>query len=145
MVSIEYLAGLFDGEGHVSAVEQKVMKRGKPYTSRTLSLFIGINEKFVLEAIGAEYGCNVTSASSVLSKYKHFRIGWYAGNAVDMAKRLAPHTMIKRAQLELVSEWPVTPRGKHIDIDDLIKQREIIAALPALRTAAYIEKDADHG
>jgi hypothetical protein len=125
--------------------ELKANKRGVPCTVRNCALILGINEKDVIDMIATRFGGTVAVATSAQSKYMHYRVSWTSGHAVNMAKRLIPYSLVKRAQLELLVQWPHVGRGKTYDIEDILLIRSLIARAAELRIAGYTLKEEASG
>lgn len=105
---ISYIAGFFDGEGHITVQKgfNKVMPNGKTY-NRTPALRIAITQvqKGILEWIQEKFGGKVYTwkrESSPLSK--HPQSMWCLirkEEMKDFLKAMKPYLKMKRQQMEL--------------------------------------------
>lgn len=96
MLSAEYAAGLFDGEGCVTFYQS----RG--YTNPIL--VVAISDRWVLESMAARWGGRV---HHIVSQQKPGRLPIYhwrmfGKSAQAFARDILPHLLIKREEVEIV-------------------------------------------
>ena len=106
MISIEYLAGFFDGEGYVGVAKH----RSGNYI---LQMSISNTELLLLQSIQAEYGGKIHLSPERRSQIRKpaYHIHWWGIGVKNMATLLLPYTKIKGSQLKLALEFPVGKRG----------------------------------
>lgn len=93
-MTIEWLAGFFDGEGYVGFDK----RAGRLYPR----LDISQKDKLILQAIGREFGGRTYGPYRAWGPHRGCHHVWVGKSAVLMARRLAEHCVVKRSQLELM-------------------------------------------
>lgn len=124
MVSKEYLAGLFDGEGHVSIT----WSRNSGY-ARSPKLCVKLTNSHlpVIETVKEMYGGHIYKVKKGKETYLQV---YTISLTVEESKRflhdLMPHLIIKKRQAELALEFSATiyRRGKKPVTDEEIAIRE---------------------
>ena len=116
-LSEEYLAGLFDGEGHVTVT------RNRAHTREYLTVGCGISNqnRSVLDEVREQFGGGVY-CSNHATEIKKASYQWMA-RSTEMTRFLEvvlPHLRIKRRQAELGIEfqkgmWPAGPPGERLN------------------------------
>lgn len=136
MISSEYLAGFFDGDGYIGATFHRTHKI--PYYGLRMSL-TNIDKLF-LQSVQVEYGGNLMDKSKFKLKPEHqsqYHLVWYGKEARRMAITLLPFSRIKAAQLKLAIEFPIGVRGHEIqNVPPKInkeKQKEIYLRLKQMK------------
>lgn len=101
-LSEEYLAGLFDGEGHVTVTRNRANKR----EYLTVGCGISNQNRSVLEKVKEQYGGNVYCTNPA-TEIKKATYGWIS-RSTEMTRFLEavlPHLQIKQRQAELGVEF----------------------------------------
>lgn len=108
VVSAEYLAGFFDGEGSVMLCQTGRMMPDGFRNSWTLKCAIPQVDVNVLAAIKADWGGTI----ALSSKAKHstnqrqvYRLQWFGDDAVEMLKSIYPHLILKKDRAELAFQF----------------------------------------
>jgi hypothetical protein len=99
MVSYEYIAGFFDGEGYCS-----IMKRSPGGHSRSPYWVIASmanTHKGILDEIQKVCGGNVTFHKGAKQKVPHYRLTFYTRNAINFLKAIRPFLVIKQVEADL--------------------------------------------
>ena len=125
---LEYLAGFFDGDGCVRR------------TQHSCSLLIGqsVDGVAVLMRMHSAFGGSIHRARDGVGLHRPTLLWVLHGSSARIAASLlAPHSIVKRRQLELVWDWPSVLAGK---VDgfrtlDLLKRSDSGVAAPC--TWAY--------
>ena len=103
-VSLEYLAGIIDGEGTISIFENKV--KGQTWNVRhNAAIGLGLTDRPVVQMFADRFGGNVRE-ERVPNRKLMYR--WYAvGNkrAPEVIKHFLPYLHIKKRQAEIVMEF----------------------------------------
>ena len=137
-----YLAGLIDGDGSVGAYNGQLRIRLVMTHSDAAHVIVD-------RLRGTEYEPYINECGSAQDKRTHrvFYIVWSSSIGVALAKRILPYSISKREQMQLATEWPLIGRGKRADIEQLVEQRRISAALKLAKASSLmrIEKDANYG
>ncbi len=108
MITDEYLAGFFDGEGHFS-INVQISKTGKEYPHHTVMLSqSGEDGLQLLKEIQSIYGGKI---------YQHLKVGdwkatknayklyWRKAEAAEFIPKILPHLRLKKAAAELVLQY----------------------------------------
>ncbi len=98
MIDVKYLAGLFDGEGHIG------ISQTNPTGSHISMIFalqasIANNHRGVLEQIQIEYGGGISSSRNC------WTLQWTSKNAADFLRKIEPYLIIKKEQADLALEF----------------------------------------
>lgn len=130
MVSPEYFAGLFDGEGCVIL--------GLHKTSITRHLTVGNIDLALIEELKDTFGGNVYSYPAKKEQWRDVHYWRVSGDAArDVALQILPHARIKREQLELfVRSFDIAPvlwggtrvAGERLRSEDVLAQFRIMIA-----------------
>lgn len=100
MLSNEYVAGFFDGEGCVN-----ITVRGK---IRQVALRVTIvnTDAAILQELFETFGGTLTRPRSSNSRWKLFRaIEWRGKYAISFLEKIQPFVTVKRPQIELAFEF----------------------------------------
>ncbi len=94
MIDVKYLAGLFDGEGHIGIYENLTHCKHPAFR---LESSIHNNHKGVLEETQKDYGGYLWLAHNK----KCWRLCWQGEEAGVIIRTLYPHLIIKKEQADL--------------------------------------------
>lgn len=101
MSSLEYMAGLFDGEGHIGVY--RYQGKNSPF-----GIYAQLNNTCfeVVDLFKSEFGGNVTHAKDDNPKHRA-QAKWYAWrkNAAYALLALYPYLIVKRHEAEIVLPW----------------------------------------
>lgn len=107
----EYFAGLFDGEGNARVYTMRGLENGKMYNRVKPLLQVGMTDEKTVNAIKDHFGCgNIVTydPGKYDPKRTHYKriYRWMCCyyDAIDIAKRLIPYSITKRADLQSVIE-----------------------------------------
>lgn len=101
-VSVEYLAGIIDGEGSIMFVRTGNAKLNGMWTSWTVKLIVANTNMRLLTALQEEFGGKIWMVNREAGNWKvGYRLQWFGAEAVELIKRFAPHLIIKREQAGL--------------------------------------------
>ena len=133
-LNVNYIAGLFDGEGSVSigrtSTPGEKLKRGRPgyfYEKYFLQVSIVNTYRPVLDLIHALYGGGVNRTSAVVGRKECFV--WKVGgkNALPFLEDMLPRVHIKREQIGLALKFISLPRTWQVE-----ERKRLYAAMSAL-------------
>jgi hypothetical protein len=100
MVSIEWLAGFFDGEGCIN-----ITLAGKT-RQPSLRVYLVNTDAAILAEVQAQYGGLLTKPRQLNPKWKPFRsIQWRNESGETLLRLLIPHLKIKQRQAQLALEF----------------------------------------
>ena len=122
MISTEYVAGFFDGEGCVNISTDTY---GKPF----IRILIVNTDVLVLEKFKERWGGNITHNKRHKENWKRSYTWRLSHNkAINFLKELEPHLIVKKKQTNLaISFYQLTPgKGTKWSNDSLQKANEII-------------------
>lgn len=126
----KYLAGFFDGEGHIGTSLQSL----KHYRSYALHASITNTNREILEQIRTEYGGNISAKSHLADAWLHqYHIMWYSTAAKEFIAKIAPHLIVKKEQAELALQFPINEHREKGNLERFAKQKEIAERLSALK------------
>lgn len=114
MISPEYAAGFFDGEGCVN-----FSTRGK---SRTLfvRVFLTNTDEAILSAFQATFGGRLDKPRQLRKGWKpHRNLTLTMADAVSFLNIIRPHVLLKRGQIDLALEfwkWRRVPKAERCEI-----------------------------
>jgi hypothetical protein len=114
MISIEWLAGFFDGEGCVILTPCSPNGTVKYYGPR---LCIAQKDRQLLKDIQADYGGSLHRKGS----HDCSSLVWSGGNAIALAEMLLPHTRAKTEQLRVLITAVVKPSRDRAEEAELLK------------------------
>lgn len=101
MISAEYLAGFFDGEGYVG-----IISSGRNYYK--LHLAISNTNEFILQYIKAEYGGRFHRVTRTIPNHKPvYQLVWSGENAKDLIRIILPYSKVKSNQLQMALQFPI--------------------------------------
>ena len=122
MISTEYVAGFFDGEGCVNISADR---NNKPF----IRILIVNTDNDVLEQFKEKWGGNITHNKRHKENWKR-SYTWRLSHqkAINFLKDLEPHLIVKKKQTNLaISFYELTPgKGTKWSNDSLQKANEII-------------------
>jgi len=110
-ISLEWLAGFFDGEGSITVVHS-ISKKHKQYF---LSVGLTQSNFDVLDKIRREYGGNLYKKSKQTGRHQGYELRWTSKAAIEFLSILAPYLVVKKPQAEIaLGEWAplLLPRGR---------------------------------
>jgi hypothetical protein len=134
-MTIEYAAGLFDGEGffQIDKAPRKDTKRGYAYQAHAR---ITMRDKDVLEEFQRLFGGSLRRSAKATDKRAEYWSWDVCGEgALGFAKRVGPSLHIKQKQANLVSEFQAyKSQNKNRACDDLrwARYEELYQAMKAL-------------
>ena len=109
MVSYEYIAGFFDGEGHITI----------SYDSKKNNYFlvcsIANTNKQVLDEIQKVTGGHVIFHKGSEHRHPHYRLSFYTKQAYDFIRAIHPHVIVKRMECDIALEFvkSLRPTGQN--------------------------------
>lgn len=107
--SIDYLAGIFDGEGFftIRKAAPKNIKMGKRPLRLQAMVSVTITEKYICDAFEKEFGGYVRSHGKPKKKtHNHYWVWNLTGpKIIDFCEKLIPILTIKRSRAELIMEF----------------------------------------
>ena len=107
MLDIQYVAGLFDGEGCISLVKQR--RTNSPLPSYTMRVVISMTHKPIIKLLQAQFGGNYHERKGANSKTRNsFSLMWANQQAGTILQILIPHLILKRAEAEVALEYVQT-------------------------------------
>lgn len=119
-VSLEYIAGLFDGEGYIG-----VGLSGKKYHNFTISLtnhhVYALQQ--VQKVVGGKFG-KLSSYGLRQGNEVPF-LEWWSVEGMVFLKRIQPYTIVKRPQIDLVLTYPLN-LSKRCITQEMFDRREVI-------------------
>jgi LAGLIDADG endonuclease len=115
MITTEYIAGFFDGEG---CVDFKITGQARMIAVR--ASIINTNRE-LLNLIQLEFGGSIYSRPNAKNPHwKHFNsLTWINSDAVKFLRLIKPHIIIKLTQIRLAEEyweWSQSPRENRCQI-----------------------------
>lgn len=135
MVSSEYLAGFFDGEGCID-----IATRGSKHKQLYLRLAVSQTNLQVLSDIQEEFGGGIYTIKKRADHHKQaWVLVWTTKTALDVLKRIYPYLKVKRSQAQLVlEEWKPLIRLEHsvgnpLTETDTAKRLEVKQKLSSLK------------
>ncbi len=136
MISNEYVAGLFDGEGYVGVSLNPVHGTWK------FQVTITNNYLPVLEGIQRVFGGSLVQPKHA-DDGREGKSSWtwntYSKNAKNFLRAIEPHSIIKRRQIELALQYPLGSCGKGLTEGVKQKRHEILVALQEAKRETYLE------
>ena len=134
MIDIQYMAGLFDGEGCISLVKQRRLDSDLPIYS--IRCVIAMCHKPIIKAINAQFGGLYSERRGVSDKQRNsFALMWANNKAKFFLETLLPHLILKREEAEIALDFlsrlrhPGTSfwrRATQTEIDCLQAEREFV-------------------
>lgn len=113
MVSYEYIAGFFDGEGYIQIAKKAPnSKSGAPYW---LVASMANTHRGVLDEIAKITGGNVVFHNGVKrgQHHPHYRLTFYSLQALTFLKVIQPYLIIKREEADLAIAFCEHLKSKH--------------------------------
>lgn len=103
IISAQYLAGLFDGEGCVSILKHN--KKGTVYY--VLDVRMHLCFRPTLEAIAETFGGRVTNPQTLRSVNHKMKFDWVVDGkaAIPVLEAIAPYALEKKDQIEMALEY----------------------------------------
>lgn len=138
MPSYEYIAGLFDGEGHVTIV--KPNRKNKTRPSYELVAQITNTHRDVLAQIQNITGGNLSFHLGQGKNKPHYRLVFHTRQALDFLKAIQPFCIIKREQIDIAIEFSKSIRQTNDGRYQPLTDEEL-----ATRHQCYITLKALHG
>jgi len=128
MISAEWLAGFFDGEGYMG------VSHHKNFNWYQLVMAIMNTDQFLLESIRQTYGGTVQTIGRPHNpKWKVcYCIKWYGLEAQAMARTMLPYSRLKASQLKLSLEFPVGKASVRINQDIRDKRKSLYETLKVM-------------
>jgi len=125
-LSLEYVAGLFDGEGCVNIVKSK----RKGYKNYYFQVWVAVYNSYkpVLEKLEKQFGGFVIPQQKHKDKSHHltkWRWGLSGKETIEFLKQILPYTVIKTEQIKLAIEFKENfINGRWSSEEERIKQFE---------------------
>ncbi len=99
-LSIPYIAGLFDGEGHVSILKKYIGKNKNAYYH--LAIGIHMCHRPLMEIIHSQFGGYLNGKCAQSSVHRHsFAWGLSNKRAADFLEEIGPYTVVKKEEIIL--------------------------------------------
>ena len=113
MLSLEYIAGFFDGEGYI-----QIAKRSPSGHSRSpywLLACIGNTHRGVLDEIAKVTGGKVLFHNGVKrgQTHPHYRLTFYTQQALTFLKAIQPYLIVKREEADLAISFCEHVKARH--------------------------------
>lgn len=146
MMSDQYFAGLFDGEGSIGARMHWVRPNGK-YSYHRLQINLSIGQAHatlpLLMSIQAQYGGRMyTQKKREVSYQDQSRIIWSALNDMkSILCKIEPHLIGKREQAKLALWWLKNIYHDDIHDDEEAARNTFIADLQAMKKNMLLTAD----
>jgi predicted transcriptional regulator len=119
MVSLEYLAGVFDGEGYVGV---NVMQGG--YMGVRLS--VTNNNRGVLELFQQQFDGRIATPNAKGAGGASWTWQLYGPKAIVFLKSIQPFVVIKKPQVDLAVQFPIGAKGRGGVTREMCEKREFI-------------------
>jgi len=136
-LDIEYIAGLFDGEGHVSYKKYSKKRKGvkKDYTAWNIGLEISMTDKNIIELIHETLMCGSIAekppSKGQIGRKMQYRWRCSHRDALYVCKLLWPHIVIKLHQIEqIIDHYEPDIQELGDNVVDLAKERFIRTVYP---------------
>jgi hypothetical protein len=101
MISIEYLAGFFDGEGHIGVITTTK-------DCYKLHMTLTNTNELILQSIKAEYGGRLYRIKRNKLRCKDsFSLVWSGTEAKEIIRLIIPYSKVKLSQLNLALQFPI--------------------------------------
>jgi hypothetical protein len=115
LLSVEYVAGLFDGEGCVSILKHKHRRFTKGYTIELIVQFGMTNEEIILRLKKQFKGTTKISRRKPHQNWKDcYRLTIYCIQALKFLEAIQPFVIVKSEQVNLGIEFQKSKiKGKH--------------------------------
>lgn len=139
MLSAEYLAGLFDGEGYVGVVYNKV------HDAWGLRLSVTNNHKGICESLRNQFG-------GALVPPRHYgpvegKGAWtwaaYSSRAKEFLRVIQPFTIIKKPQVDLALTYPLGQLGRPVTDDMRRLRHTIMERLQEMKQGVWTQATAE--
>ena len=121
MITLDYFAGLFDGEGSVYVDKSKT----KAGYRCTLKLQITNSDENVMKLIHSQYGGRLRARPLRLGTKLIYDIRWSGKEAKKIINLLLPFTIIKTNELLLSLRFPIGTSGHESSIELIQSQNQI--------------------
>ena len=152
MIDIRYMAGLFDGEGCICLVKQKVI--GLKYPNYSIRCVVSMCHKPIIKMIQAQFGGLYSERKGTDKQRNSFSLMWTNNRAKPFIESLLPHLILKREEAEVALDYlnrlrhPGTSfwrKANQEQIDHLLAERELVRTKLALlkRVNYSVKWDAD--
>jgi hypothetical protein len=100
MLSNEYAAGFFDGEGCIN-----ITVTGKNRQVRLRVMLVNTDQDILL-LFQAKYGGNLTMPKVLKDGWKPYcQLYWFGNSAIEFLSHIRPYILLKRSQIELAFEF----------------------------------------
>lgn len=135
MVSIEYIAGFFDGEGFCTI--SKASAKSHSGSRYWLVASIANTHKGVMDEIQRTIGYgNVIFHKGDKGWKNHYRLTFYSAKALDFIRLIYPYTIVKKPEIELAVKYMDRDRSHHGPVrhpaEALMYQEECYTQMKAL-------------
>lgn len=139
MLSDQYDAGFFDGEGCVN-----LTIRGKN-CQISLRVMITNTDPNILQEFKDTYGGRLTKPRVLTEGWKAFRqIVLSDSDAIEFLRRVFPFCIVKRKQIELAEEfWTFQHQGKRQRCEKVLKKVNGKTVVTFQRTAETLERESE--
>ena len=110
LLTLQYLAGILDGEGTIGIQKHKHRKAPRFYYDVRVRVSNGYRDLITL--VKAEYGGVVSKRKAKGKRKANYQLTWVCNDAVSLLNKLLPFLIIKREQALLALALPRS-RGSH--------------------------------
>jgi len=123
MISYEYIAGFFDGEGYIQIAKKSPNSHsGAPYW---LCASMANTHRGVLYEIQKTTGGQVIFHKGGFQKKPHYRLTFYTLQALNFIKSIQPYLIIKREEVDLAIMFAEHLKSRHYGLRLTEKELEI--------------------
>lgn len=115
MISLEYLAGLIDGEGCITIFRHKTAKCREDHWSYRPLVQIGMTHKPLVKMLHAQLGGQYKEKKAKDEVRKAYAVWTYrGGKCIDLLKQLEPFLVAKKGEAQLVIQFWNDPQARLI-------------------------------
>lgn len=137
MISLEYIAGFFDGEGSIGIYKNG---RGLYHLRTQLTQNANSDTTPIIEALRAQYGGNVCRLEKKSNRPKTIYNWQLNGHgALRFLRELEPHLIVKKRQATIAIEWQ-SKKLPTPERDALGRIKSLPATEEDIETAALLKK-----
>jgi hypothetical protein len=135
LLSLQYVAGFFDGEGTISiSLSMTTSRAGTVRPHHSLCVRLGQTKLGILERLKAQFGGGITTYKPQPRKAQAWAWVLCARGALAFLEQVAPHLILKKAEAEVAFEFAKLmdkmvpakgqPRGSLRVSEEVIQARE---------------------
>lgn len=130
MLSEEYIAGFFDGEGCVTInTSTATHKSGNRYPS-TVMVCVSQNDINILRLIQNRCGGKLLANST---HKRHHILQWYGNKAGSFLELVYPHLQVKKKQAEVALLFLKLKRGKPLSELNIAERQKLKVEIDSLK------------